>query len=110
MPSSPREEARESEEAKLVTIPEIPDLLEAAGLKKVGPARIRQLAAEDENWPKPVFERGRLRVFDWRAVEHYFRSRTLRQGERTDLKPPQEGPEGDGNERDERGTSGAGGA
>ena len=97
MPSSPREEAREPEEGpRLVTIPQIPDLLEAAGLKRVGPARIRQLAAEDENWPKPVFQEGRTRIFDWHAVERYFRSRTLRQGERTDLKKPKEGTQGDG--------------
>jgi hypothetical protein len=85
MPSSPNEGERAPEVPKLVTIPEMPALLEAAGLKKVGPARIRQLAAEDEAWPKPVFERGRTRIFDWVAVERYFRSRTTRQGERTDL-------------------------
>jgi hypothetical protein len=90
MPSSPNEGERAPEVPKLVTIPEMPDLLEAAGLRKVGPARIRQLAAEDEDWPKPVFERGRTRIFDWAAVERYFRSRTTRQGERTDLKPPEE--------------------
>jgi hypothetical protein len=77
----------------LVTIPQIPALLEAVGLKKVGPARIRQLAADDEEWPKPVFETGRTRVFDWAAVERYFRSRTTRQGERTDLKANSEEPQ-----------------
>ena len=90
MPSPPKEGERAPEVPKLVTIPEMPDLLEAAGLRKVGPARIRQLAAEDEDWPKPVFERGRTRVFDWAAVERYFRGRTTRQGERTDLKPEAE--------------------
>lgn len=85
MPSSPREGEHAPEVPKLVTIPEMPDLLEAVGLKRVGPARIRQLAAEDEDWPKPVFERGRTRIFDWAAVERYFRSRVTRQGERTDL-------------------------
>ncbi|CAM5382859.1 hypothetical protein I6J39_16825 [Streptomyces californicus] len=85
MSSSPGEEASE-EAPKLVTIPQIPDLLEAAGLKRVGPARIRQLAAEDEAWPPPVFQDGRMRVFDWVAVERYFRNRKTRQGERTDLK------------------------
>lgn len=86
MPSSPRENASEPEEQKLVTIPQIPALLEAAGLKKVGPARLRQLAADDKAWPKPVFESGRTRIFDWRAVEAYFRDRVTRQGERTDLR------------------------
>lgn len=90
MPSSPDEGERAPEVPKLVTIPQIPQLLEAAGLKKVGPARIRQLAADDEDWPKPVFETGRTRVFDWAAVERYFQRRTTRQGERTDLKPSDE--------------------
>lgn len=95
MSSSPNEGERAPEVPKLVTIPEMPALLEAAGLKRVGPARIRQLAAEDADWPKPVFERGRTRIFDWAAVERYFRGRTTRQGERTDLprkggKEPQE--------------------
>ncbi len=100
MSSSPRETPREPEAPKLVTIPQIPALLEAAGLKKVGPARIRQLAADDKDWPKPVFETGRTRVFEWSAVERYFRSRTLRQGERTDLKSPTEGSNHDPAGRD----------
>ncbi|MER7813822.1 hypothetical protein [Streptomyces sp. NPDC096153] len=87
MPSSPNEGERAPEVPKLVTIPEMPALLEAAGLKRVGPARIRQLAAQDDEWPKPVFERGRTRIFDWAAVERYFRRRVTRQGERTDLPP-----------------------
>lgn len=91
MSSSPNEGERAPEVPRLVTIPEMPALLEAAGLKKVGPARIRQLAAEDADWPKPVFERGRTRIFDWAAVERYFRVRTTRQGERTDL--PKKGGE-----------------
>jgi hypothetical protein len=93
MSSSPEAGNQEQEVPKLVTIPQIPALLEAVGLKKVGPARIRQLAADDEEWPKPVFETGRTRVFDWAAVERYFRSRTTRQGERTDL-PKKETPDG----------------
>lgn len=92
MSSSPNEGERAPEVPKLVTIPEMPELLEALGLKKVGPARIRQLAAEDEDWPKPVFERGRTRIFDWAAVERYFRSRTTSQGERTDLQKKRESP------------------
>ncbi|OII64609.1 hypothetical protein BJP40_19925 [Streptomyces sp. CC53] len=91
MSSSPREEASAEEAPRLVTIPQIPALLEAAGLKKVGPARIRQLAADDKDWPAPVFATGRTRVFEWSAVERYFRNRTTRQGERTDLDPQQKG-------------------
>lgn len=90
MPSSPNEGEHAPEVPKLVTIPDMPALLEAAGLKKVGPARIRQLAAEDEDWPKPVFERGRTRIFDWAAVERYFRSRVIEQGKRTDLDQPEQ--------------------
>lgn len=86
MPSSPEEPLRDKGGQKLVTIPQMPDLLEAAGLKRVGPARIRQLAAEDKNFPAPVFENGRTRVFDWAVVAAYFRGRTIAQGERTDLK------------------------
>lgn len=74
----------------MVTIPQIPDLLEEAGLKRVGAARIRQLAATDPAWPKPVFSHRQTRIFDWREVEAYFRSRVLRQGERTDLKRSRE--------------------
>ncbi|MFB7228497.1 hypothetical protein ACFCY9_12345 [Streptomyces fimicarius] len=95
MSSSPGEEASEPEAPKLVTIPQIPDLLEAAGLKRVGPARIRQLAADDEAWPSPVFEDGRTRIFDWVAIEQYFRDRKTRQGERTDLKVKGKGAEVD---------------
>lgn len=90
MPDSPEERASEKQEAKLVSIPEMPDLLVAAGLKRVGPARIRQLAAEEADFPKPVYVRGRLRLWDWAAVLPYFNNRVVRQGERTDLKRDQE--------------------
>lgn len=74
---------------KLVTIPQMPALLKAAGLKPVGPSRIRQLAKDDPDWPEPVVSAGRTRVFAWPEVERYFRGRTVRQGERTDLKQEQ---------------------
>lgn len=86
MPDSPEERASDEQEAKLVSIPEMPDLLTEAGLKRVGPARIRQLAAEEADFPTPVYVRGRLRLWDWIAVLAYFRGRVVRQGERTDLK------------------------
>lgn len=41
-------------------------------------------------WPKPVFEDGRTRIIEWSAVERFFRTRTIRQGERTDLKAEKE--------------------
>ncbi|MFC7869660.1 hypothetical protein ACFUS2_00670 [[Kitasatospora] papulosa] len=89
MSSSPGEESSEPEAPKLVTIPQMPDLLEAVGLKRVGAARIRQLTKE-EGWPAPVFEDGRTKIYTWSAVERFFRTRSIRQGERTDLKPKDE--------------------
>lgn len=93
MNNSPRG-TRDEKGSKLVTIPQMPGLLEKAGLKRLTAARIRQLAAEDENWPAPVFRHGRVRVFDWKAVELYFRRRVTRQGERTDLKRRARGDDG----------------
>ncbi|MFF5422427.1 hypothetical protein [Streptomyces misionensis] len=97
MPDSPKERTSAAKESELVTIPDMPDRLEAAGLKRVGPARIRQLAADDPAFPPPVFERGRMRLWDLSDVLKFFGSRVLRQGERTDLKPkqPQEDPPND---------------
>lgn len=91
MSDSHSEHGGTAEEAKLVGIPEMPDLLEGAGLKRVGPARIRQLAVEP-GFPAPVYEHGRVRLWDWSSVETFFRRRVLRPGERTDLKHSQEGP------------------
>ncbi|MDI9836242.1 hypothetical protein [Streptomyces sp. KAU_LT] len=98
MPDSPNERPSEQEGAvKLVSIPEMPELLEAAGLKRVGAPRIRQLAADpDAGFPAPTYERGRLRLWDWAAVLAWFSSRVLRQGERTDLQRKQEDSPGDG--------------
>ncbi|MFJ1606978.1 hypothetical protein ACIOHS_26945 [Streptomyces sp. NPDC088253] len=90
MSDSSEERASEAKEAKLVSIPEMPDLLVAAGLKRVGPARIRQLAAEP-GFPAPAYERGRLRLWNWAEALQFFSSRVVRQGERTDLKRDQEG-------------------
>ncbi|MFF1467997.1 hypothetical protein [Streptomyces mirabilis] len=92
MPDSPDDRPSEQEGAvKLVSIPEMPELLEAAGLKRVGAPRIRQLVADpDADFPAPVYERGRLRLWDWAAVLAWFTSRVLRQGERTDLQRKQE--------------------
>ncbi|MEU6595072.1 hypothetical protein ABZ923_38745 [Streptomyces sp. NPDC046881] len=89
MSDSSEERASQAKEAKLVSIPEMPDLLVAAGLKRIGPARIRQLAAEP-GFPAPAYERGRLRLWDWAQALEFFTSRVVRQGERTDLKRDQE--------------------
>lgn len=86
MPNAPQD-ARTTE-PELVTIPQIPARLEAAGLKRVEAPRIRQLTKRDPAWPAPVLESGRTRVYEWKAVLRYFRTRQVRQGERTDLKKP----------------------
>lgn len=90
MSDSPQGRAGGKEQPELVSIPEMPDRLEAAGVKRVEAPRIRQLAATDD-FPRPVYERGRLRLWDWAAVLIFFSGRTLRQGERTDLKRPAQG-------------------
>lgn len=90
MPGSPEgEEDRPEGGPDLVTFAEMPDRLEAAGLKKLSPQRCRQLAESDPDWPVPMDQAtkaGRIRLFDWRALEPYFRERRSRQGQRTDLK------------------------
>lgn len=87
MPDSPEGTERAEEQPTMVSIPEMPDCLEAAGLKRVGAPRIRQLAATAD-FPAPVYERGRLRLWALPSILEFFRSRPLRQGERTDLKSP----------------------
>ncbi|MFC9429280.1 hypothetical protein [Streptomyces sp. NPDC056987] len=101
MPDSTGEAGREAEAPRMVTIPQMPALLEAAGLKKIGAARLRQLAAEDADFPEPIFSNGRTRVFDWNAVERYLRKRVLAQGERTDLQKQREEPPSDGETTDQ---------
>jgi hypothetical protein len=71
----------------MVTFPEIPDRLEQAKLKRLSVQRIRQLAEADPDWPIPLDKApkvGRMRLFDWRVLEPYFRNRKSRQGQRTD--------------------------
>lgn len=68
-------------------------LAKIEGLQPLSPQRIRQLAESDPDWPIPMdqaVKTGRIRLFDWRVMEPYFRSRVSRQGQRTDLpgKPP----------------------
>lgn len=79
----------------MVTFPEIPDRLERAQLGRLTVQRIRQLAESDPDWPLPLSEApkvGRMRLFDWRVLEPYFRERKNRQGHRTDrLGPPPKG-------------------
>ncbi|WP_327385020.1 hypothetical protein [Streptomyces sp. NBC_01207] len=71
-----------------MTIPQVPALLEAAGLKKVTEQRLRQLSKEP-GWPKPVVDAGpRMRVYDWPSILAFMKGRTLRQGYRTDIHGP----------------------
>ncbi|MEE1735950.1 hypothetical protein PUR49_05400 [Streptomyces sp. BE147] len=90
MPDSPTEDA-ETGGPDLISFADIPARLERAGLKRVSAQRCRQLAEDDPAWPIPLdkaMKVGRMRLFDWRVLEPYFRDRTSRQGQRTDLRPP----------------------
>ncbi|CAL9610598.1 hypothetical protein SUDANB1_05617 [Streptomyces sp. enrichment culture] len=87
MPETP-EDKREDARSSLVSIPDMPDRLEAAGVKRVSATRIRQLQANDPDFPEPAIAHRRLRLWEWGAVLHYFRNRVPRQGERTDLNKP----------------------
>lgn len=89
MPETHSEHGSKAEESKLVSIPQMPALLVEAGIKPVSASRIRQLLNES-GFPKPVYEHGKVRLYDWGAVEAFFRGRVLRPGERTDLKRKQE--------------------
>lgn len=91
MPDSPDEEVTETGGPDLISFADMPDRLEAAGLARISKQRCRQLAEEDPNWPVPLdkaLKVGRMRLFDWRVIEPYFRARRTRQGERTDLRRP----------------------
>lgn len=94
MPNSPEGEQTHARGGpEMVTFPEMPDRLEAAKMPRLSVQRIRQLAETDPDWPLPLDQApkvGRIRLFDWRVLEPYFRNRKLRQGQRTDLKetPP----------------------
>ncbi|MEH0650683.1 hypothetical protein QA995_14880 [Streptomyces scabiei] len=104
MPDSPPEEVDETGGPDLISFADMPARLEAAGLKRVSAQRCRQLAEEDPAWPVPIAKAmkvGRMRLFDWRVIEPYFRDRKSRQGQRTDrVNPPQEGASGDVQQRD----------
>jgi len=94
MSDTQTEHGSPAKEPKLVSIPDIPGLLVAAGIKPVGLTRLRQLSREP-GFPAPAYVRGRVRLWDWDAVEAYFRGRVLRPGERTDLKRKQEAKAGE---------------
>lgn len=103
MPDSPKGAPTVREQdIVIVSIPEIPDRLAAEKLPRVGAARVRQLVANDPDFPPPIYERGRVRLWLWSAVARYFRQRRLRPGYRTDLEEKREaeeaGPGGQGTE------------
>lgn len=95
MPNSSKgEEAQAQGGPDLVTFAEMPDRLEDAGLKRLSAQRCRQLAETDPAWPVPMDaaqKAGRIRLFDWRVLEPYFRNRRSRQGARTDLERESDG-------------------
>ena len=86
MPDDSPAEVKRDDAPLLVSIPEMPPQLAASGLTELTASRIRQLLADEPDFPKPVYERGRVRLWLWADIERYFRNRKLRQGERTDLK------------------------
>lgn len=67
--------------------PELISLREVARRLGVSHQLISQLSRRDPAFP-PVVPVGRAQAVDWREAEPYFRNRTTRPGERTDLKPP----------------------
>ncbi|NGO67855.1 hypothetical protein [Streptomyces boncukensis] len=75
----------------ICSIPEIPDLMAAAGLPRLTPARIRQIAKDDDAFPETIWERGRVRLWLWAEVECFFRERKLTPGARTDLHERRQG-------------------
>lgn len=88
MPSPTGDDERAQGGPDLITFGQMPDRLEAAGLPKLTHQRCRQLAEEDPEWPIPMDKAvkvGRMRLFDWKVLEPYFRARKSRQGQRTDL-------------------------
>lgn len=93
MSDSPREPNAEPGGPELISFADMPGRLERAGLKRLSAQRCRQLAEEDPDWPVPLDAAqkvGRIRLFDWRILEPYFRDRKGRQGQRTDLRPKPE--------------------
>jgi hypothetical protein len=96
MPSPSGEDEQTQGGPDLVTFGQMPDRLTAAGLPRLTHQRCRQLAEQDPDWPIPMdtaVKVGRMRLFDWRVLEPYFRTRTLRQGQRTDLANKEEEPD-----------------
>ena len=71
--------------------PELISLREVARRLGVSHQLISQLSRRDPDFP-PLIPVGRSKAVDWKKAEPYFRGRTSRQGERTDLKKTAEVP------------------
>jgi hypothetical protein len=73
---------------ELISLRELARRLVAEGvLEKISHQRLSQISREDPRFP-PIVEVGRSKAVDWKKAEPYFRTRGIRQGQRTDLKPP----------------------
>jgi hypothetical protein len=71
---------------ELISLRELARRLVAEGvLERISHQRLSQISREDPGFP-PVVTVGRSKAVDWYKAEPYFRARTVRQGERTDLK------------------------
>jgi hypothetical protein len=93
MPDPEPEAAEEKGGPDLISFADMPDRIEQAKIKRISATRCRQLAEEDPDWPIPMDKAlmvGRVRLFDWRVLEPYFRDRKSRQGQRTDRIKPEE--------------------
>jgi hypothetical protein len=74
---------------ELISLRELARRLVAEGvLEKISHQRLSQISREDPKFP-PIVEVGRSKAVDWHQAEPYFRTRGVRQGQRTDLKPPE---------------------
>jgi len=104
MPSPAGDDERVQGGPDLITFGQMPERLEAAGLKKLSHQRCRQLAESDPNWPIPMdraVKVGRMLLFDWNVLEPYFRGRKSRQGQRPNV--PKETPPNDASEQPDQG-------
>lgn len=69
--------------------PELISLRELARRLGMSHQRVSQISRSDPEFPKLVVV-GRSKAVDWKLAEPYFRDRVSRQGERTDLKSPEQ--------------------
>lgn len=75
--------AAPSEGPEMVSLRELARRLATNGVT-ISHQRLAQLAQEDPNFP-PVTPIGRSKAVDWHKAWPYFKNRTVKQGQRTDL-------------------------